>query len=100
MSAASMAGSVAGLGRRLRQLAWIGAGSLGVTGGRAPVGPLHAQIGVSDPCNHKCVMCWDHPADDHTNASTEDRFGRLPPGPMSLEPFREVGDDLHPLRTP
>ena len=87
-------------GRRLRQLAWLGAGSLGLTGKRAPAGPLHAQIGVCDPCNHKCVMCWDHPADDHTSAATDDRFGGLAPGIMSLERFREVADDLHGLGTP
>src|SRR6185295_922501 len=86
--------------RRLKQFAWIGAGSLGLTGGRAPAGPLHAQIGVADPCNHRCVMCWDHPPDDHASDSTADRFGHQPPGLMSLERFREVTDDLHRLGTP
>jgi MoaA/NifB/PqqE/SkfB family radical SAM enzyme len=92
--------TVAGVGRRFKQWAWIGAGSLGLTGGRAPVGPLHAQVGVSDPCNHRCVMCWDHPAEDHKSASSENRFGHIAPGMMSLERFRDVVDDLHRLGTP
>lgn len=25
-------------------------------------GPLWVQIGISKPCNHRCIMCWDHPA--------------------------------------
>ncbi|MBZ0252053.1 MAG: radical SAM protein [Candidatus Methylomirabilis sp.] len=24
-------------------------------------GPLWVQIGLTNPCNHRCVMCWDHP---------------------------------------
>ncbi len=81
-------------------MAWIGASSLGLTGGRAPAGPLHAQIGVCDPCNHRCVMCWDHPPDDHASESTADRFAGLAPGMMPLSRFREVVDDLHRLGTP
>lgn len=88
------------LGRRLKQFAWIGASSLGLTGGRAPSGPLHAQVGVCDPCNHRCVMCWDHPPVDHESESTTNRFGHTQPGMMSLERFRAVADDLHQLGTP
>jgi MoaA/NifB/PqqE/SkfB family radical SAM enzyme len=97
---ASTRPTVGALGRRLKQYAWLGVSSLGLTGGRAPSGPLHAQIGVCDPCNHRCVMCWDHPPTDHESASTQDRFGQLAPGMMSLARFREVADDLHRLGTP
>ena len=85
--------------RRLKQYAYIGASSLGFTGGRAPSGPLHAQIGISDPCNHRCVMCWDHPPDARESGSTVDRFGQQAPGLMTFERFRGVVDDLHGLGT-
>lgn len=85
--------------RRLKQFAFIGAGSLGWTGGRAPSGPLHAQIGVCDPCNHRCVMCWDHPPTERESGSTADRFGQGMPGLMTFQRFREVVDDLHAMGT-
>jgi hypothetical protein len=34
----------------------VAAGVLGFTGGRAPCGPLDAQIGISDPRNHKGIV--------------------------------------------
>jgi hypothetical protein len=34
----------------------VAAGVLGLTGGRAPCGPLDAQIEISDPCNHKGIV--------------------------------------------
>ena len=34
----------------------MAAGVLGLTGGRAPCGPLDAQIEISDPCNHKGIV--------------------------------------------
>jgi hypothetical protein len=37
---------------RVQQYAGLAMGALGWTDGRAPAGPLHAQIGVADPCNH------------------------------------------------
>lgn len=87
------------VGRRVKQYALIGASGLGLTGGRAPAGPLHAQIGVSDPCNHRCVMCWDHPPDENASEATAERFGGRAPGLMSLRHFRGVVDDLHRLGT-
>ena len=84
---------------RLKHYSSIAAGALGLTRGRAPGGPLHAQIGISDPCNHRCVMCWDHPPEDRESAATTDRFGGEREGIMSLERFAEIIDDLHTLGT-
>ena len=85
--------------RRLKQYAGIAGGSLGLTRGRAPVGPLHAQIGICDPCNHRCVMCWDHPPEERHSEATAERFGYERPGLMSLATFRTIVDDLHALGT-
>jgi MoaA/NifB/PqqE/SkfB family radical SAM enzyme len=84
---------------RLKHYAGIAAGSLGLTGGRAPSGPLHAQIGICDPCNHRCVMCWDHPPEDRQSEATAERFGFQPQELMSLATFQSVIDDLHRLGT-
>lgn len=99
MTATTAVPAARDVARRLKQYAYIGASSLGLTGGRAPSGPLHAQIGVCDPCNHRCVMCWDHPPDERGSGSTADRFGQQAPGLMTFERFRSVVDDLHALGT-
>ena len=84
-----------------KQYAMVAAGGLGLTGGRAPSGPLNAQIGISDPCNHKCVFCLDHPDDIHasTETETELRFGHSRPGIMTFETFKGIVDDLWELGT-
>ena len=84
---------------RLKQYAGIAAGSLGLTGGRAPAGPLHAQIGICDHCNHRCVMCWDHPPEERHSEATAERFGFQPQELMSLATFQSIVDDLHRLGT-
>jgi radical SAM protein with 4Fe4S-binding SPASM domain len=83
----------------LKQYTMVAAGGLGLTGGRAPSGPLQAQIGIADPCNHKCVFCWDHPPDDRQNADTAQRFGFERPGLMTLEQFKGIVDDLYGMGT-
>lgn len=85
--------------KSVKQYAMVAAGSLGLTGGRAPSGPIQAQIGISDPCNHKCVFCWDHPPDERASAATAERFGLDRPGVMPLEKFKGVVDDLHSMGT-
>ena len=82
---------------RAKQYAAIAAGGLGLTRNRALSGPLHAQIGICDPCNHECVFCWDHPPGDRENDS--ERFGYLPQGVMSLELFKSVVDDVYAAGT-
>ena len=50
--------SVAG---RALAYASIALEGLGLTRGRPLRGPLYAQIGISDVCDHRCVMCPYHP---------------------------------------
>src|SRR5216684_4693044 len=91
--------SITSIGVHFKQYAMVAAGGLGLTGGRAPSGPLNAQIGISDPCNHECVFCWDHPPDDRANADTADRFGMVRAGVMALEQFERIVDDLYGMGT-
>lgn len=91
--------SLVEIGARLTQYATMAAGGLGITRGRAFSGPLHAEIGISDPCNHKCVMCYNYPPDDRQSTATAERFGFQPKGVMSLETFKGIVDDLHALGT-
>jgi MoaA/NifB/PqqE/SkfB family radical SAM enzyme len=93
--------SIKSVALNAKQYAMVAAGGLGLTGGRAPSGPLNAQIGISDPCNHKCVFCWDHPDDIHESADTDwdVRFGHSRPGVMTFEIFKGIVDDLWKLGT-
>ncbi len=91
--------SLKSVGVHFKQYAMVAAGGLGLTGGRALSGPLHAQVGICDPCNHECVFCWDHPPDDRANADTADRFGPTRPGVMPLEQFKGIVDDLYDMGT-
>lgn len=92
-------GSVRKTANYFKHYSMVAAGALGLTGGRAPYGPLRAQIGISDPCNHRCVFCWDHPPDDRESADTADRFAGARPGVMSLQQFKEIVDDLYAMGT-
>jgi MoaA/NifB/PqqE/SkfB family radical SAM enzyme len=87
------------VGNAFKQYAMVAAGGLGLTGGRAPSGPLHAQIGICDPCNHECVFCWDHPPKGRETADTANRFGHARPGVMTLGRFKGVVDDLYEMGT-
>ncbi|MGH6841939.1 MAG: radical SAM protein, partial [Methylocella sp.] len=91
--------SIKSIGVYVKQYAMVAAGGLGLTGGRAPSGPLNAQIGISDPCNHECVFCWDHPPKDRENADTAQRFGQVRPGVMPLQQFKGIVDDLYGMGT-
>lgn len=86
---------------RIASIVRQGAGVLwgAATGKRPVIGPLHAQIGVADPCNHRCVMCWDHPPADRIDGGTALRFAGFREGLMSLEEFQRVVDDLYRLGT-
>jgi MoaA/NifB/PqqE/SkfB family radical SAM enzyme len=85
--------------KQLKQYGMVAAGSLGLTSGRAPSGPIQAQIGISDPCNHECVFCWDHPPKDREDADAAERFGGTRPGVMSLQQFKGIVDDLYDAGT-
>ena len=91
--------SIKSIGVNFKQYAMVAAGGLGLTGGRALSGPLQAQVGICDPCNHECVFCWDHPPDDRANADTTNRFGMARPGVMPLEQFKGIIDDLYNMGT-
>ena len=91
--------SLRDMARYSKQYAMVALGGLGLTGGRAPSGPLQAQIGICDPCNHECVFCWDHPPGERFNEDTENRFGGDRAGVMPLATFKGIVDDLHRLGT-
>lgn len=91
--------SIKSIGNNFKQYAMVAAGGLGLTGGRAPSGPLQAQIGICDPCNHECVFCWDHPPVERESADTTQRFGLARPGVMPLERFKGIVDDLYDMGT-
>ncbi len=87
------------LAKKLWQCVRVALNVWGVTDPKNPPGPIYAQFGISDPCNHKCVMCGDHPPDDHKSATTEGAFAR-PPGIMSFKHFKSSLDDLKRMGTP
>lgn len=85
--------------KQLKQYGMVAAGSLGLMGGRALTGPVQAQIGISDPCNHECVFCWDHPPKERETPATADQFGHRRAGVMPLEQFKGIVDDLYKMGT-
>jgi MoaA/NifB/PqqE/SkfB family radical SAM enzyme len=85
--------------KQLTQYGKVAAGSLGLAGGRALTGPVQAQIGVSDPCNHECVFCWDHPPKERETSATADRFGHRKAGVMKFGQFKGIVDDLYKMGT-
>lgn len=91
--------SIVSMTAALKHYAGVASGSLDLARGRAFSGPLHAQIGICDPCNHRCVMCWDHPPPERESAATRDRFGGAREEVMSLAVFRSIVEDLHALGT-
>jgi len=85
--------------QHIKHYALVAAGGVGLTGSRALAGPLNAQIGIADPCNHRCVFCRDHPPEGRESERTANRFGGERAGIMSLEQFQQVVDDLHRMGT-
>jgi len=48
-----------------QQLGHLTKVALGIsTKNRTFGGPLWVQVGISNRCNYRCVMCWDHPSFD------------------------------------
>lgn len=95
---------------RFQQLSHLARMGLGIyTEKRTFSGPLWVQIGVSNRCNYRCVMCWDHPSfvseeDPYPDPITS-RFYRGNPSidrssnVMELELFAKTVEDLHALGT-
>jgi MoaA/NifB/PqqE/SkfB family radical SAM enzyme len=75
----------------------IAAGALGWTGDRPLTGPLYAQISISDPCDHRCVMCEYHPPAE--GGAPLEQFGGSRPGIMDLATFERLVDELDRLGT-
>ncbi len=85
--------------------------ALGMMGSRkAFTGPLWVQIGIADSCNHRCIMCWDHPsfglqsaADAGGQGQTllKEPAGAADPGNrfMDLDMLNGLADDLQYLGT-
>jgi MoaA/NifB/PqqE/SkfB family radical SAM enzyme len=80
---------------QVKQYGMMAVGGLGVAGGRALTGPIQAQIGICDPCNHECVFCCDHPPKDRVSADTANRFGYTRAGVMDFDQFKGIVDDLY-----
>ncbi|MHA2282343.1 MAG: radical SAM protein [Promethearchaeota archaeon] len=77
--------------------------------GKAFTGPLWVQIGIANPCNHRCIMCWDHPSYVPKDSPYPDEMSRMfykehPEikrniGFMDLDMLENLADDLHLLGT-
>lgn len=90
---------------------WYGAKIvMGMMGRRkAFTGPLWVQIGIANPCNHRCIMCWDHPTyvpegSPYPTVRSQKFYEEHPEidrdrGFMELEMLEELIDDLHNLGT-
>ena len=90
---------VSNIFRRLRLYAGVASNSLGWAGKHHYSGPLEVQIGIADPCNHRCVMCCYHPPEERKNNYTLVSFGDTKQGLMDLETFKATIDDLHAMGT-
>lgn len=82
--------------QRATQYAGVAVNALGWTKDRPLAGPLYADISISDPCNHRCVMCHFHPPGEATPLA---QFGGRNPGVMDLATFEQVTEDLYRLGT-
>ncbi len=71
--------------------------SLGWTSDVPVGGPLYMQISISDPCNHRCVMCAYHPPSDDSAGSGQ--FGGALPALLPFEEFKRLVDELRALGT-
>lgn len=81
---------------RAKQYVGVAVNALGWTNDRPVTGPIYADISISDPCNHRCVMCHFHPPGKTTPLS---QFGGRQPGMMDLDTFKQVTEDLYRLGT-
>ena len=84
------------ISRRLVHAGGMGLGALGWTADYPLVGPVYAQVGISDRCNYKCVMCGYHP---RKGMDPIGQFAGRPPGRMSAPVFRRLADELKALGT-
>jgi MoaA/NifB/PqqE/SkfB family radical SAM enzyme len=85
------------LSRLAGQYAGVAATALGLGDDRPLAGPLYAQVGVSDPCDHRCAMCPYHPPSE---PRTLEPFGGARPELMPRATFQALVEDLRRLGTP
>lgn len=72
-------------------------------------GPLYVQIGISNRCNYRCVMCWDHPSPSGSGTFYPDETARRyyqehsdvdrDSALMDVSLFQVLVDDLHRMGT-
>jgi MoaA/NifB/PqqE/SkfB family radical SAM enzyme len=94
---ATLGGVLRALPRKALQMGQLAVNSLGWTKDVPVGGPLYMQVSISDPCNHRCVMCAFHPP-----AEQDDRlgqFGGTLPGLMPRDEFTALVDELRALGT-
>ena len=96
MSLAQMVARGREVAHRAGQYLGIAAGALGWTADRPLTGPLYAQVSISDPCDHRCVMCEYHPPAEGTPL---EQFGGSRPGVMDRATFERLVDELDRLGT-
>src|SRR6266545_2534298 len=97
MATADGRSSLRALPRRILQLGQLAVNSLGWTRDVPVGGPLYIQISISDPCNHRCVMCAYHPPTDESVRLGQ--FGGDLPGLMPPEDFTRLVAELRALGT-
>jgi MoaA/NifB/PqqE/SkfB family radical SAM enzyme len=68
---------------------------LGLTRGRPLRGPLYAQVGISDACDHRCVMCPYHPPGEAEPGWMAGGRAEM----MSVPTFERLLDELVALGT-
>src|SRR6185369_3264264 len=96
-TAVTLGGLLRSLPRRALQMGQLAVNSLGWTNDIPVGGPLYMQISISDPCNHRCVMCAYHPPSD--DAAGLGQFGGESPALLSLVEFKGLVDELRALGT-
>jgi MoaA/NifB/PqqE/SkfB family radical SAM enzyme len=76
---------------------------------KAYTGPLWVQIGIANPCNHRCIMCWDHPSyvpeeNPYPDENSRVFYEKHPElkrnkGFMDVNMLENLADDLYALGT-
>lgn len=94
--ASAAAGLLRALPRKVLQMGQLAINSLGWTKDVPVGGPLYMQVSLSDPCNHRCVMCAYHPPGE---APGSGQFGGALPGLMSARDFEALVDEVRALGT-
>lgn len=95
---------------KLQQAGHLAGIAAGIRTGKSALrGPLWVQIGVSNRCNYRCVMCWDHPSfvpetDPYPDEITSRYYNEHPEidrehAVMEMPLFEKTIGELHALGT-